>query len=421
MVCPEQNHSVRLMKRLALPRQKAVDFTKRARGVLKASMKLVQQRWTGSERRKPSTASVHIYEIRPRADRILLKTSLALLLFSLAGYLIWKGYYQGWTGFQGYYNSKGEYVRSKTLWDWMGLLFVPLSLALIAYLFSRQERKIDREIAAEQYQQRLLQDYLDRISKLLLDKELDELKSEGRKTAVARVLTLTVLRQSDVLRRGEILRFLHEAKLIQKEKRIIDLHGAELSGAVLSGLNLEKVDLSGALMERCDLRKAILREANLAGAALSGASLDHANLEGAELINATLNGTTLSHADLREAKVICAKLDGARLDHADLSKATLDMVELSRCSLRRTDLRFSKCGEDVQMSRCDLRGALLQGSSWPPSATVERCRFKGAQYDSKTSWPGRMAAPPDALNLDKLFIERAKQLRRESTSGGEER
>jgi hypothetical protein len=37
-------NSARLMKRLALPRQKAVDFTKPARGVLKTSMKLVQQR-----------------------------------------------------------------------------------------------------------------------------------------------------------------------------------------------------------------------------------------------------------------------------------------------------------------------------------------------------------------------------------------
>src|SRR5438105_243205 len=127
--------------------------------------------------------------------RLLLKTSLALILLSLVGYLIWQGYGQSWAGFQGYYNSEGEYVRAKTFWDWLGLLVVPLSLALIAYLFSRQERKIDREIAAEQHQHRLLQDYLDRISKLLLDKELDESKSEGRITAVAQVLTLTVLRQ----------------------------------------------------------------------------------------------------------------------------------------------------------------------------------------------------------------------------------
>ena len=56
------------MKRLALPRQKAVAFTKRARGVLKTSMKLVQQRWTGSDRLKHATTPIHIYEIRPRAD-----------------------------------------------------------------------------------------------------------------------------------------------------------------------------------------------------------------------------------------------------------------------------------------------------------------------------------------------------------------
>jgi hypothetical protein len=62
-------NSARLMKRLALPRQKAVDFTKRARGVLKASMRLVQQRWNESERRKQVTTSIHIYEIRPRADK----------------------------------------------------------------------------------------------------------------------------------------------------------------------------------------------------------------------------------------------------------------------------------------------------------------------------------------------------------------
>jgi hypothetical protein len=73
IVRPDRNRRLedpaRLMKRLALPRQKAVDFTKRARGVLRASMKFVQQRWTGSERRKGPTTSIHIYEIRPRADK----------------------------------------------------------------------------------------------------------------------------------------------------------------------------------------------------------------------------------------------------------------------------------------------------------------------------------------------------------------
>jgi len=57
------------MKGLALRRQEAVDLTKRARDVLKASMNLVQQRWARSDRHKHSTTSVHVYQIRPRADK----------------------------------------------------------------------------------------------------------------------------------------------------------------------------------------------------------------------------------------------------------------------------------------------------------------------------------------------------------------
>jgi hypothetical protein len=46
-----------------------IDFKKRARRVLKASVHLVQQRWGKLSRRKQSTTSIDIYEIRPRADK----------------------------------------------------------------------------------------------------------------------------------------------------------------------------------------------------------------------------------------------------------------------------------------------------------------------------------------------------------------
>jgi hypothetical protein len=56
------------MKIQAQRRRKLVDLTKRARGVLKASINSVQQRWAKSNRLKHSRTSIHIYEIRPRAD-----------------------------------------------------------------------------------------------------------------------------------------------------------------------------------------------------------------------------------------------------------------------------------------------------------------------------------------------------------------
>src|SRR6266704_7151122 len=57
------------MKTLAQRRRNVVNLTKRARRVLKASINLVQQRWPKSNRLKHSTTSVHVYELRPRADK----------------------------------------------------------------------------------------------------------------------------------------------------------------------------------------------------------------------------------------------------------------------------------------------------------------------------------------------------------------
>src|ERR1700686_232324 len=83
---------------------------------------------------------------------------------------------------------------NKTVWDWLQLLIVPLVLAVVALLFQvaniRAERQItneryqkDQQIAKQRYEQDqqialdkqredLLQAYLDRISELLLEKDL---------------------------------------------------------------------------------------------------------------------------------------------------------------------------------------------------------------------------------------------------------
>ena len=57
------------MKTLAQRRRNVVDLTKRARRVLKASLNSVHQRWAKPNKPKHSTTPVHVYEIRPRADK----------------------------------------------------------------------------------------------------------------------------------------------------------------------------------------------------------------------------------------------------------------------------------------------------------------------------------------------------------------
>jgi hypothetical protein len=57
------------MKTLAQRRRNVVDLTKRTRRLLKASINLIQQRWTKPNSLKHSTTSIYIYKVCPRADK----------------------------------------------------------------------------------------------------------------------------------------------------------------------------------------------------------------------------------------------------------------------------------------------------------------------------------------------------------------
>jgi hypothetical protein len=73
----------------------------------------------------------------------------------------------------------------KTLWDWLSLLGVPLSLAGLGYGLQQQQQKRaetlskeQREIAADEAKEEVLQAYIDRLSSLLVDKNVLEIASK---------------------------------------------------------------------------------------------------------------------------------------------------------------------------------------------------------------------------------------------------
>ena len=220
-----------------------------------------------------------------------------------------------------------------TLWNWLKLLIVPAVIAGAGLWFNAQQREREQAIARQRAQDEALQAYLDKMTDLLVVHKLskpqdDEDKRQGETVrTVAWARTKTMLRRLDGDRKGAVLRFLNEAKLIEKGRPVIGslvgahLVDANLKGSVLRDTALQGVHLSGADLSGADLSGAYLSEADLSGADLSNAYLSEANPRGAYPIGANLSEPDLSGADLRNANLSEADLRGADLGGANLRYA----------------------------------------------------------------------------------------------------
>jgi uncharacterized protein YjbI with pentapeptide repeats len=275
-------------------------------------------------------------------------------------------------------------VWGKTLWDWLELLVVPIVLALVAVWFSAQERKddreaaeqraqIDREIATDRLQDAALQTYYDKMTELLLKEDLRDAPAGAEVISIALSRTRATLRSLDNVRKGLLVEFLHEARLIEKQNTIIQLNGADLMGADLMGANL-----TGA---------------NLAGANLNGANLCATRLARSKLSTADLSGADLSQADLSSALLSSALLIGANLTGAHLPKANLASVDLRDADLRgarleEATLKGALSTQDEQLAKVkSLRGTTMpDGKLYDPATHTRLAGLRQAnglaQFDS---------------------------------------
>ncbi|MBW4526813.1 MAG: pentapeptide repeat-containing protein [Phormidium tanganyikae FI6-MK23] len=246
-----------------------------------------------------------------------------------------------------------KHEQAKNLWDWFSLLGVPISVAFLGWWLqylqqkriedqakyekeiAEEKAKNEKEIAEENQREEVLQAYFDRISALLIDKNVLAISTnlnggtgfeDGRRSeekelldaaaAVVRTRTLSILRrlENDPVRKGSVLLFLSEAEVIRKLN--VNLEGANLEGANLGGANLEGAKLIGAKLQGASLIATKLSSINLRFANLKDARLKNANLEGADLRWANLEGAILEGADLRWANLEGAILEGAKLEGA---------------------------------------------------------------------------------------------------------
>jgi len=305
--------------------------------------------------------------------------TLVLGLIGKATYLRFdKGLgWAAWTGFGAAITPDGTYYPAKTLWDLLELLIIPLALGAGAWWLEASEHKIDRQLAQERAQtdheiaekraqtdreialdhqrQVTLEAYYDRMTNLLLEKDLRKSPSGDEVRSIARARTLAVLRALDGARRGQVVQFLYESGLINANNSIIDLSDADLCNAYLTKANLEGSNLSGTNLHRTSLHAAHLEGSNLQAAELCQAELPRAYLQ-----NSNLQGSLCWWANLCDANLQGAKLEGAKLWSTYLQDANL---------------------QDADLQDCGLQDANLQG------ANLEGANVQNTHYNSGTIWP----------------------------------
>ena len=316
--------------------------------------------------------------------KYLLYASIVLALGSL-GYILLETVKAKNTGFE-----------TKTLWDWMDLLIIPLFLAGGAFFLNRSESvverqaaedraKLEREIALDRQQEGALQAYFDRMSELLLKEKLRTTEVPEVRD-VARTRTISVMRVLDRRRNNLVIQFLREAKLLTDEKSI--LNGANMSGMNLEGLRFDEVYLQDAILTGANLRHTNFLAANLQRvsfweANLQEAYLHSANLQKAHLYAANLQGANLVKANLQEANLQWANLIGAQLLRATIEGATLAFAKLQEAELKEADLRGSHLG-DAKLDGANLEGANLQGATVTDEQLAKARSLKGATMPDGT-------------------------------------
>ncbi|HEY9505076.1 MAG TPA: pentapeptide repeat-containing protein [Gemmatimonadales bacterium] len=237
------------------------------------------------------------------------KAFLALLVLSGLGFLIAKGYGQPWTGLGAYTDSKGETVPAKKLWDWLDLLVVPLFLALAAWFLDGSRKRSDQRVETDRQHQKTLEEYFAFMTEILFK---NQFQGSDAKTArsIARMRTLAALRQLDGARKAQLIQFLYEAGLLNKDP-VLQLNGA----------NLELADLDEATLQQAELRGVYLVRASLRGGHLAGADLRGSDFTESDLTETDLRGADLTQAIFVRAKMRKADLTGAKTDQADFSEA----------------------------------------------------------------------------------------------------
>jgi uncharacterized protein YjbI with pentapeptide repeats len=207
------------------------------------------------------------------------------------------------------------------------------------------------------------------------------------------------------------IRYTQDILISSRQCRHCDLGGAQLSNALLDG-----VDLAYSYLANAVLSNASLKGANLSNAVLSGANLSYANLKGANLCGTFLNGNAESTAttNLEYAYMKNVNLGGSNLSGADMSYASFysdDSVAPpcvpsacdgttpwpARCATAANATMIGTMVNDAYLTGVDFSGINAKNVNFSGSI-LSGASFRGADLD-------RDPATTGGTNFSSAFLQ----------------
>jgi uncharacterized protein YjbI with pentapeptide repeats len=140
----------------------------------------------------------------------------------------------------------------------------------------------------------------------------------------------------------------------------VSFDGASLSGASFAGADISGGSFSGSTLTNVDLSGSNVSGASFDGATMTGATLTGANVSGASFAGATMTGASLAGANVSGASFAGASLAGASLAGADISGATFSGATLTNVDLSGANIT------GVNFTNANISGANITGIEFAP-------------------------------------------------------
>ena len=186
-------------------------------------------------------------------------------------------------------------ISDRSLFDWFDAFGTPFIVVVIAGIFglisqrtgrrAQEERALQDERAREE----TLRSYLDRVSELVLERDLVNSENDSPERAIALARTHNALSMLDGRRKGQLVKFLNDSQLIRNGQTVISLNLADLTYSNLGSMDLRGCDFSGANLRDADFYNSDLTECNFENCVLTNEQLAQC---------AELNGAILPNGDL---------------------------------------------------------------------------------------------------------------------------